>query len=165
MIVWCLKPILCLKPMRILKLLPRRSPQMALFLPKGRTQWSWLTTKIWSWSLFAGLSWYHPLVPDRNMTIMCSRDHLCRSLSQDCQDFQVLLHLLDLSVSIASKRTTPSLTVIRIPTRSQGSPQIASGATNSATTTLVFSTTKRESSLTCTLIVKLWLGSPVLKKL
>ena len=99
------------------------------------------------------------------MIVMCSNDHKYRSLSQDCQDLPVLLHLLDPSVSIASECTTPSLTVIRIPTRSQGSRQITSGATNSAATTLVFSTTKSESSLTCALIVKLWLGSLVLRKL
>src|SRR6187399_3628006 len=87
------------------------------------------------------------------------------SLSQDCQGFQVLQPLMGHSITIASLRTTPSLTAPRTHIPSQKYHQIGSGAISSAVITQEYSMIKGAFSLICVLTLKLLLDCPIWRKL
>ena len=98
------------------------------------------------------------------MIIMWSKGLKFRSQSCVCQGFQVLSPLRAHSTCSASESTILSLIALRTYTRSPRYPLTDFGAISSEAITHASYTTKRESFLTCTLIVKPLPGCPVLKK-
>src|SRR3954463_14753867 len=96
---------------------------------------------------------------------MLSTGHGFRSQSPGCQGFQVLHQHQDLSTSMASRHTIPSLTVQRTLTQEQGYLLIGSGATSSEPITHAFCIIKVAFSHICVLILKPSLVCPVWKRL